>query len=265
MNEYYIYEWIRLDTNEPFYVGKGKGKRWKTLKRENSRFNHIVNKHPVAVNILHDNLSENVANDLEVWYIREYRDVIGYDLCNIADGGEGVALFGEQNGFYNKNHSKETRNKMSKNHADVKREKHPQARKVICLNTGEIFNCINDAGEYYRCQHVDISRCCKGKRNTCGQLEDGTKLKWMYLEDYNNLNEREKKEKLNEDRKTKKVICITTNEIFKSIADASKFYDIQSSGISRCCKGESRFCGKLIDGTKLTWMFLSDYDRDGKE
>lgn len=24
---YYIYEWIRLDTNEPFYVGKGKGNR----------------------------------------------------------------------------------------------------------------------------------------------------------------------------------------------------------------------------------------------
>ena len=26
-NEYYVYEWIRLDTNEPFYVGKGKGNR----------------------------------------------------------------------------------------------------------------------------------------------------------------------------------------------------------------------------------------------
>lgn len=26
MNDYYVYEWIRLDTNEPFYVGKGKGK-----------------------------------------------------------------------------------------------------------------------------------------------------------------------------------------------------------------------------------------------
>lgn len=24
-NKYYVYEWIRLDTNEPFYVGKGCG------------------------------------------------------------------------------------------------------------------------------------------------------------------------------------------------------------------------------------------------
>ena len=26
-NKYYVYEWIRLDINEPFYVGKGCGDR----------------------------------------------------------------------------------------------------------------------------------------------------------------------------------------------------------------------------------------------
>lgn len=41
-NKYYIYEWIRLDTNEPFYVGKGKGRRWNTLTRgTNKHFNNI--------------------------------------------------------------------------------------------------------------------------------------------------------------------------------------------------------------------------------
>ena len=34
-NNYYVYEWIRLDTNEPFYVGKGKGIRWKSFDRRN--------------------------------------------------------------------------------------------------------------------------------------------------------------------------------------------------------------------------------------
>ena len=65
--EYYVYEWIRLDTNEPFYVGKGKGDRWRKLKREgNNHFNNIVNKVSVAVNILHDNLEEEIALGLEV-------------------------------------------------------------------------------------------------------------------------------------------------------------------------------------------------------
>ena len=29
MNEYYVYEWFIVDTNEVFYVGKGKGNRYK--------------------------------------------------------------------------------------------------------------------------------------------------------------------------------------------------------------------------------------------
>ena len=90
MSNYYVYEWIRLDTNEPFYVGKGCGNRWKDLKRgDNRHFNNIVKSIPTAVNILHDNLDEQTAFGLEVWYIREYRDIIGYNLVNILDGGEG--------------------------------------------------------------------------------------------------------------------------------------------------------------------------------
>lgn len=48
--KYYVYEWIRLDTNEPFYVGKGNGDRWCKLTRGNNHhFNRIVQSIPVAV------------------------------------------------------------------------------------------------------------------------------------------------------------------------------------------------------------------------
>lgn len=115
MNNYYVYEWIRLDTNEPFYIGKGKENRAYVLTRgNNDHFNRIVNKIPTAVNILHDNLTEQEALELEVWYILEYRDIIGYDLCNICDGGEGATLCGDKNGMYGKNHTQESISKMSK-------------------------------------------------------------------------------------------------------------------------------------------------------
>lgn len=48
-NKYYVYEWIRLDTNEPFYVGKGCGNRWKELLNRNNWFLRIVNKIPCVV------------------------------------------------------------------------------------------------------------------------------------------------------------------------------------------------------------------------
>ena len=118
MNDFYVYEWIRLDTNEPFYVGKGRDRRWKRLNGRNPWFNNIVKSIPVAVNMLHENLDEETAFGLEIYYIWLYRDIIGYDLCNIADGGEGnsgwmwtderkqklsIAMRGENNPMWHKN------------------------------------------------------------------------------------------------------------------------------------------------------------------
>ena len=66
-------------------------------------------------------------------------------------------------------------------------------KKVICLTTGKIFDSITYAMQYYKCgKH--IVDCCKGKRETCGKLQDGTKLSWMYYDDYlknynNNFND----------------------------------------------------------------------------
>ena len=118
-NNYYVYEYIRLDTNEPFYVGKGKRGRWKDIKKRNEWFIKIVNKYDVAVHILHDNLEEDVALDLECWYINEYKYVIGYDLCNIVDGGESTSLSGEDSYWYGKHHTEETKRKISESRKEM--------------------------------------------------------------------------------------------------------------------------------------------------
>ena len=219
MNNYYVYEWIRLDTNEPFYVGKGKGKGnrcYRLTRKNNHHFNNIVKSIPTAVNILHDNLEEQIAYDLECYYIWLYRDEIGYDLCNMNDGGEGCALCGKNNPMYNshrygenapmygKHHSVEAKKKMSENHANVKGKNNPRygkrylvegknnprARSVICLTTKKIFFTAKEGGEYYRINRTMITMCCKGYRtrkgkkikvNCAGKLTDGTPLIWRYL------------------------------------------------------------------------------------
>lgn len=88
--KYYVYEFVRLDYNEPFYIGKGCGERWRCLYRKgNDYFNNICKTIPVAVVILHDSLDEQTALEYECWYIWYYRDVLGYSLVNMTDGGEG--------------------------------------------------------------------------------------------------------------------------------------------------------------------------------
>lgn len=56
-----------------------------------------------------------------------------------------------------------------------------------------------------------------------------------------------------------KIICITHNKIFSSIVDASDYYNIGVSSISKCCRGKISYGGKLQDGTKLKWMYYKDY------
>ena len=61
---------------------------------------------------------------------------------------------------------------------------------------------------------------------------------------------------------TKKVICITTNEIFDSIADAENKYNITL--INGNCKGRYTYKGEL-NNKPLIWMFLDDYNKASNE
>ena len=208
MNIYYVYEWIRLDTNEPFYVGKGKDNRWKRLDREyNPHFMNIINKIPIAVNILHDNLTEEIANQIECWYIWQYRDIIGYELVNICDGGEGCVIPNRKiseeqkknisksmrgkskddkhkenlsKSLLGRKHSESHNKKVKENHANFNGKNNPRAKSVICITTKRIFYTAKEGGEYYKCNYGHISACCKGKRKSCGVYKE-QRLVWRYL------------------------------------------------------------------------------------
>lgn len=51
-----------------------------------------------------------------------------------------------------------------------------------------------------------------------------------------------------------KVLCVTTNEIFESITEATRKY--KANNISACCRGIQKYSGKLQDGTKLEWKYI---------
>ena len=62
-------------------------------------------------------------------------------------------------------------------------EKHQFSKKVKCITTGEIFNCMSDAERKYNIYKGEVSKCCRGKRNYAGKHPvTGEKLVWEYVE-----------------------------------------------------------------------------------
>lgn len=116
-NKYYLYRHIRLDKNEPFYIGIGtKEERYKSFeqiykrafskKKRNKIWNSIASRTKYLVEIIFetDNITE--IENKEIEFIELYGRIINKSgtLCNIEIGGR-----------YNKNKvvSKETREKIS--------------------------------------------------------------------------------------------------------------------------------------------------------
>lgn len=55
------------------------------------------------------------------------------------------------------------------------------AKRVILIETNEIFDSISDAvRKYPQTKNSNITKCCRGDRNYCGILDDGRKMHWKY-------------------------------------------------------------------------------------
>ena len=104
---------------------------------------------------------------------------------------------GENNGMFGKNpyanktteEMEEIGKRMSESRKGEKNGMWGKGKKVVCITTGEKFDSINQAATHYNHYKVSkstIIRCCKGKQKSTGELPDGTKLQWKYLEDDDN-------------------------------------------------------------------------------
>jgi len=93
-----------------FYIGIGDKYRPYSKSGRTKWWKNIVNKHNYVVEIVLENLSKEKAVELECYYIKQFgRADLGLgNLVNMTDGGEGN---------HNRRHSKETKEKISKNSA----------------------------------------------------------------------------------------------------------------------------------------------------
>ena len=91
----YLYRHIRLDKNEPFYIGIGSDLHYKRAyqtKSRNKHWHNIVSKTEYDIEILIDNITWEEACKKEVEFIKLYgrKDLNSGILTNLTDGGEGT-------------------------------------------------------------------------------------------------------------------------------------------------------------------------------
>jgi hypothetical protein len=89
-----VYRHIRLDKNEPFYIGIGETeKRARSIKNRNKYWKNIVSKTEYEVEILFNDLTWDEACEKEKEFIKLYgRFDLGIGiLVNMTDGGDGIS------------------------------------------------------------------------------------------------------------------------------------------------------------------------------
>jgi hypothetical protein len=197
MANFYVYEHWRLDRDECFYVGKGKGGRAYKMRERNAHHQAIMAKlsregSGMEVRMVATGLTEGDAFSLEIERIAFWRGY-GIDLANHTNGGDGVSglkmsdeskakMSAAKKGIagnvtmLGKKHSEETKAKMSSAHKGVK--KSPEhAAKVGLRHKGKTFAVSQETKN-------KISLAHKGRKHSEESIEK-MKKSWLARKEKN--------------------------------------------------------------------------------
>ena len=245
--EYYIYGYLRMDTNTYFYIGKGKGKRYYDLRSRNSHFTQIVDKYTTCVEILIDNLTEKEAYEkeremietlvFEEGYSIEIKGtprVKGKHLVNRTFGGEGAIGMSY-------NHTEESKIKLSKAHKGKKLSEHTK-KKLSEINKG------SKHPQFGKSKSEETRR--KISESNKGIVFTEERRRKISIANTGKISPR-----------SKPVRCIELDLCFYSgdeaIRQMKEKYGAMCLKLKEVCNGKRNHAGKLPDGTKLHWEWVN--------
>lgn len=133
---------------------------------------------------------------------------------------------------------------------------------VVCINTGEHYDCCKSAAAALGINYGGVLRSCH-LHCTVG---DG--LVFMTADEYESLNADEVASTIENahshkrlQHTSRRVTCLNTGECFVGAKDACEMYGIKStSSIHNCCKGITQTAGKNKVGERLAWAYTDDLD-----
>lgn len=258
--------------NNKVYIGitsQEPQKRWKNGLgyKNNDYFYRSIQKYGwdnFRHEILFENLTEDEAIKKEAELINLFKSYMyeyGYNIKKASKGKE--ALTEETKAKISASNKKsgytEARKNALKKAQEIIRnrpsEEHQNSKKVVCLNNNKIYPNIIIASKELNISRQSIQAICKKEiRHACGYI---FLLYDEYLtttkEQINCMFEAITKKRVTRNRK---IICLTTGEVFNSINDAIEKYNIKN--ISSACRGVRKSAGK-INGNPAKWMYYDEY------
>lgn len=156
----------------------------------------------------------------------------------------------------------------------------PIAKQLYSIEENKVYKSVDEFCHIHKAPRCSVYFCCnhsihKYKYTNCNgeikyQNERHNTVKGCHLlwyDEYIQMTKEDIEKYLQKyaNKSCKKTICVTTGNIFNSAAEASRYYKIDSVGICSCCRGKLKSSGKLPNGTKLKWMYLSDFEKLSEE
>ena len=182
----YVYQHIRLDKNEIFYIGIGSDNNYQRAHKygRNKHWNNVVNKTEYTVEIIYDNLTWNDACEKEKELIKRYGrfDLNTGHLTNKTDGGDsnfGFVFTEEHKAKLRKAH---TGKKLSKEHCEKISKSNKGHKNYNLIVTEETKRKMSKAlkGKASWIKGLKMTNEHKlkiGKANTGKKLSKETKMK----------------------------------------------------------------------------------------
>lgn len=199
--------------DQKIYVGatsRNLQERWKEHCRHNKTpFNQAIQKYGkenFLVEVIEKANSIEEMNELEMFYIKKFNSILpnGYNACEgggktkgynhteeskakMKEAKDGMYL-GKENPFFNKHHSEEQIAKWKRDRKGRKLTEEwklnvakANYKKVVNLETKEVFESMRAAGEAYHRAPTNIVRACKHPQRTAAgyhwgyyELQDNT-------------------------------------------------------------------------------------------
>ena len=121
-------------------------------------------------------------------------------------------------------------------------------KKVVCLETKEVFNSLEEAGNAKGIFSGSISCCCNKRK-----LKQTGGYHWRFYDEYINMSEEDIEKVLY--NKWKRIICLETGEIFRSYHETG----IKKVTIQSCCSQTAK--GNITPCFGKHYLYKEDYDK----